>query len=541
MGNLTVINVKSDYGAHGDGVHDDTTAINNALAAVPTLPSIGAIVYFPAGAYLISAPLVRQVNFTRCVGEGKSSTTILVNSADWANFVSPVNPSLGFVFDIASTSLTDCAVMDMTINGSAGSMDNPTLGFAGGVYCTAREHVDRVFFHDIWGWAVWLTPDGSDSRIIDCDADLGEDSDNNAGNDCIGGDPIRSSIVRFYWFSTMKKATALDVACADGGTASISLYDCNNESEKDILLEGCTQSVIIGCRFNNPDSGNELWIRSDCFYTKHKSITNPSEIIVAECIFANATCKVHFEGGDNGTYTQETTLTGGRVAIVNNSFDGNPYSPIQWAGDDVSTSVGGSVIAGNRIIGANQSGSTTPQTIFDAVGNSLGTLYGSGISILSSYGLVIDHNTIEDTAAPNMLYSMQLARQDKVQPGQTQRIVVQGNLCGYAPGAGNGSVATFYLPVYTTAAANPLPILLKNTNQFVGYDSIASGTVTSGVAWPTSEGYPYDAVVTVAGSASSIKIGTEATALLNGSFYVPAGQTITITWSTLPIIRIFAS
>jgi hypothetical protein len=140
-----------------------------------------------------------------------------------------------------------------------------------------------------------------------------------------------------------------------------------------------------------------------------------------------------------------------------------------------------------------------------------------------------------------MLYSIQLARQDIVQPGHTERIVVQGNLCGYAPGQGNGSVATFYLPTYSIAAANPLPILLNNTNQFIGYDSAASASVTSGVAWPLSEGYPYNAFVTVFGAAGSIKIGAEATGLLSGSFYLPVGQTITITWSTAPVVRIFAS
>lgn len=46
------LNVK-DYGAQGDNVSDDTTAIQAALAACP----MGGIVYLPAGAYRTSAPL----------------------------------------------------------------------------------------------------------------------------------------------------------------------------------------------------------------------------------------------------------------------------------------------------------------------------------------------------------------------------------------------------------------------------------------------------------------------------------------------------
>ena len=51
-----VISVK-DYGAKGDGIHDDTTAINNAIAA---LPSTGGTVYIPPGIYQIDAS--RHIN-----------------------------------------------------------------------------------------------------------------------------------------------------------------------------------------------------------------------------------------------------------------------------------------------------------------------------------------------------------------------------------------------------------------------------------------------------------------------------------------------
>lgn len=79
MGDFTLINVKQG-GAFGDGHTDDTTAINNGLAAVPVNnPGTGATVYFPRGVYLISSQLIRTVSFTRCVGEGKDATTILLD------------------------------------------------------------------------------------------------------------------------------------------------------------------------------------------------------------------------------------------------------------------------------------------------------------------------------------------------------------------------------------------------------------------------------------------------------------------------------
>lgn len=71
------------WGAAGDGVTDDTTAIQNAINAVTTN---GGIVYFPAGTYLTSSTLKIKGSGTVLLGAGRFST-ILTSTVGVGNSV----------------------------------------------------------------------------------------------------------------------------------------------------------------------------------------------------------------------------------------------------------------------------------------------------------------------------------------------------------------------------------------------------------------------------------------------------------------------
>ena len=96
-----VINVQ-DFGAKGDGVTDDTAAINSAIAASTPAGNNGnywgqaQIVYFPSGTYLISSPLVKNDGATPTYGMvliGESETTTTIRLAPGApGFSDPSNP-----------------------------------------------------------------------------------------------------------------------------------------------------------------------------------------------------------------------------------------------------------------------------------------------------------------------------------------------------------------------------------------------------------------------------------------------------------------
>lgn len=73
------INVKTDFGAVGNGSFDDTTAINNAIAAANTS---GAPIFFPAGTYRVTSSLTPITALGVIVkGEGRRRTVIRTSFA----------------------------------------------------------------------------------------------------------------------------------------------------------------------------------------------------------------------------------------------------------------------------------------------------------------------------------------------------------------------------------------------------------------------------------------------------------------------------
>ncbi|ERS95898.1 hypothetical protein HMPREF1624_07432 [Sporothrix schenckii ATCC 58251] len=76
-----------DFGAKGDGVTDDTAAINNAISSggrcgqgCDSSTTSPALVYFPPGKYLVSAPII-QYYYTQLVGDAINPPTLLASAS----------------------------------------------------------------------------------------------------------------------------------------------------------------------------------------------------------------------------------------------------------------------------------------------------------------------------------------------------------------------------------------------------------------------------------------------------------------------------
>lgn len=147
-----MVNVKTDFGAKGDGVTDDTAAIQQAISSTVHHPNTGArIVYFPAGTYLVSQPVLEKDlkgewdSLLTLQGENRATTMIKLsdNNPQYQNNRAPVD-----VVTLASqhggrfgggNQAFDNNIFDMTIDVGRGNPGAVALDFMGNNYCALRN------------------------------------------------------------------------------------------------------------------------------------------------------------------------------------------------------------------------------------------------------------------------------------------------------------------------------------------------------------------------------------------------------------------
>jgi len=117
------------YGAVGDGITDDTAAIQAAITANP-----GQVIYLPAGTYLVSSTITVSTSGTKLVGDGQGSTKI-TRSGDFTDtFVFTGNDGTGAV-------ITDVGISGLTIR-STGLMTSGSHIKMNGI---ARAVVSNIY------------------------------------------------------------------------------------------------------------------------------------------------------------------------------------------------------------------------------------------------------------------------------------------------------------------------------------------------------------------------------------------------------------
>ena len=152
-----VVNVL-DFGAVGDGVADDTTAIQ---AAVNSLPSIGGKIVFPNGKYLVNDKItITKDNVTIDFGSAIITNTVQIPSSAWeGQTVSPLfffNSNNGVILN---GHFENCVSQGVLVGGT---LSNNKIGFyiSGTKFtnlvstqseskCVQARHVDNIIFDGI--------------------------------------------------------------------------------------------------------------------------------------------------------------------------------------------------------------------------------------------------------------------------------------------------------------------------------------------------------------------------------------------------------
>lgn len=168
-----VVNVL-EYGAAGNGTNDDTSAINNAIAAV--VSAGGGEVYFPAGTYKTTAAISITGDNVTLRGAGWASIIKPAASATFDVIATPIPASAGlsgFVRNYLTIErlMLDCSNMTGTVAGQGNGIH---------FYGVRYSFIRNVYIKSCPNWAVLLDGDntgpgnnfGFDNSVRECIFDL---------------------------------------------------------------------------------------------------------------------------------------------------------------------------------------------------------------------------------------------------------------------------------------------------------------------------------------------------------------------------------
>jgi parallel beta-helix repeat protein len=128
-------------GAKGDGVTDDTWAIQNGFNAIP---ANGGTIFFPPGIYVVSAPITCSNKHVRVVGSGRGVTVLKWVAAG----------GFQFTFGAALYRLTvQSLTLATTVNGGGVAIKASWPGFVGGP--TSAPHIFDVAIGPWTGTQYW--------------------------------------------------------------------------------------------------------------------------------------------------------------------------------------------------------------------------------------------------------------------------------------------------------------------------------------------------------------------------------------------------
>ncbi len=369
------INVKDPaYGAKGDGITDDTAAINSAITAAAS----GGIIFFPFGTYIISSSLIIDNDNIALVGQGQrgSAATIQVAATSDPTYALVVgntrnaNSCLISGISFVGRNSTSSTGKGIRFRSNGGKMYQVKVALFGGNGIDLDSFsgtIYEVFLED-----VEITTNGMNSSTHGDGLTIsGLVSDSEYHRVICSGDVGKTTTVNGIKLVSAGAQKFVDCHC----------YFCSNDGLNNAASPGAKLSIIGGAYETNGVNGIETAgpgasiVGSACYSNGNTGIACYAQTSVADCTLnANTNADIYVNSANGGVLAGN--ICSGTISAI--SLD---------------TGAAGYVVADNNLAATTTNVLTTKSTNSDIHDNTI-TGGGNIVEQTGAQGNNIHDNTL---------------------------------------------------------------------------------------------------------------------------------------------------
>ena len=521
-----VTNVR-DFGAVGDGVTDDTAAIQAAINYVQSGNWPGGVVFFPAPAsgaftyYKISSPLLVTKSHITLLGEGTEGTSILTSS--------PTNTLINIIGSTFNE-VDHCGIEKL----SFGRTVAPTAGIDSiGIYLENTVWAKLIDVKSLNSSTCFKQFDCTASSYQHCTAF--RDYDASGATDKFYGFVLtgRSYSTRFTECSALAKPSDVGISY---GAESYGFYT-DSEEIRDLFFRACWSDCSwYGYYINgqNVVGPNRVWnvhflnCTSDTVRVNGWRIlncTNKSQISIIGG-WANSSSDSTASAGIYANNVENLAVTGGFQFTGLNSYI-NFVDHIGFHGTDIITcAINGNTFVdlGQGILLSKSLGGVTDSVL--VANNSFWSNWITPTPQNSAYAIQLDNAS--NCIVNGNVVNGGINKYDSAIKllGTSENCLIANNLIN--PGCSTSLILNTSSGTYNKITNN------KSVNPKGFF--IPVSVPVSGSPWTNNTSFDLEVFIS-GGTVSDIFVNGTSTGLTSGSFNVGIGETLQVNWSVSPSIK----